>query len=151
MGRSLKHQLVENLEPGQWEVVESGLISAVADLEVAKAHLKSASIVVDADPIGSFQLTYDAARKGIQALLLAVGVRITAGGGHYAFVRVAESSAFRSPSFREFREMRIHRNQVEYPSPEVAPLPPAFVLEALRHASSMIDEVDIQLNILANQ
>ena len=77
----------------------------------------------------------------MQAILLVHGVRITAKGGHFAFVRVAESSAFKSVAFMKFREMRILRNQAEYPSPDTLNLTPEMMQEAQAVTSEILIEI----------
>ncbi len=115
MKNSLLTQITLALPPGQYERVQTGLADAENDLTNARRHLESAQTIAKLDPVGSYQLAYDAARKSIQAVLTALGLRITSAGGHYGFVRVAESGIFEAPAWREFRTMRIVRNQVEYP------------------------------------
>ncbi len=117
------------------------LKSALDDFETARHHLRSAIQIAASDPIGAFQLTYGAARKALQVILLVHGVRITARGGHFAFVRVAESSAFKSASFMKFREMRILRNQAEYPSPDALHLTSEMIEEAQAVTSEMLIEI----------
>lgn len=148
MAEERTSRLIENLQPGDWEEVTPNVESALADLETARNHLRSANKIFVSDPIGAYQLTYDAARKALQSALLACGVRITAKGGHYAFVRVAESSVFQSATFLKFREMRMLRNQAEYPSPENQALTGEIFQEAHKVTVEMVDEVS---NFLARE
>lgn len=59
------------------------LIKVVADLQAGqdkledcRRHLASAEKILDTDPEGAYSLLYDAARKSIDALLLAHGLRV---------------------------------------------------------------------------
>jgi len=87
-------------------------------LLVARLHFQSALAIQNSDLAGSYQLLYDAARKTLQAILMGNGLRISASGGHFAFVRLAESSIFSHPAWLEFRTMRMIRNHLEYPHRE---------------------------------
>jgi hypothetical protein len=148
----LKNSLVTRitfaLPPGHYERVQTGLADATNDLSNALRHLESAQTIVELDPVGSYQLSYDAARKSIQAVLTSLGLRITSGGGLYAFVRVAESGIFESPAWLEFRTMRIVRNQVEYPestTPVLDVKTLLYVIECGKHmqheAAHLIDSL----------
>ena len=64
------------LRAGQLEKVEIGLIEAELDLRAATQHLASARQIYLTDPLGSFQLAYDSARKCLQGLLALEGIRV---------------------------------------------------------------------------
>lgn len=87
-------------------------------LDQARAHLDVSVSSVGKDPIGSFQLAYDAARKALASLLLAQGLRPTAGGGHIAVydATMAQFGSVIGDVIRPFASMRRLRNSSEYPS-----------------------------------
>ena len=68
--------LEDLLRAGQLEKVEVGLLEAERDLRAATQHLASARQIHLTDPLGSFQLAYDSARKCLQGLLALEGVRV---------------------------------------------------------------------------
>ena len=73
----------------------------------------------EVDPVGSFQLAYDAARKSLAALLIVQGLRSTSGGGHLAVYDAALAQFGRGAgraTIREFAWMRRLRNRSEYPA-----------------------------------
>lgn len=77
---------------------------------------------------------YDAARKSVDAVLLADGWRVTREGGHVATVRAAESLLVPPPGSRTrnvdaFRRSRNVRHDDEYPRPERAGRPPIQIAE----------------------
>ncbi|MDE2409645.1 MAG: hypothetical protein KGL72_05000 [Actinomycetales bacterium] len=113
---------------------------------MAALHLKSSEIIRDIDPSGAYQLAYDGARKAIQALLMAFGLRITAAGGHYAFVKIAESGISANPGWLHFRVMRQQRNTIEYPEGSHQPLAPEAQVEAYAAAFEIIKDVEKLLN-----
>lgn len=129
------------LPAGHWEKTSTSGDRTNLELKVAFGHLVSAGSILDSDPVGAFQLTYDAARKGMQLYLGLIGIRITATGGHYAYVRVAESGIFQSRAFLSFREMRILRNRWEYPTSEGDLQEMQFVRTFVDSTKSILDEI----------
>jgi hypothetical protein len=86
----------------------------------ARQHLDSARAIAGGDPVGGYQLLYDAARKALAAVLENQGLRATSRGGHIA-VRDAVSAQLDPPLgtvLRPFDRLRRRRNQAEYPSAE---------------------------------
>lgn len=86
----------------------------------ARRHLDSARAIAGGDPVGGYQLLYDAARKALAAVLENQGLRATSRGGHIA-VRDAVSAQLDPPLgtvLRPFDRLRRRRNQAEYPSAE---------------------------------
>lgn len=91
---------------------------AHAYLDQARAHVAASVQSVATDPIGAFQLAYDAARKALASLLLMQGIRPTRLGGHVA-VHDAVDAQFgdaMGSAIRPFTSMRRLRNSSEYPS-----------------------------------
>lgn len=91
-----------------------------ADLLIAQAqrHLKSAEAIVAGDPVGAYQLLYDAARKALGAVLENQGLRVTSRGGHIAVIdaMTAQLDPPLGGVLRPFDRMRRRRNEAEYPS-----------------------------------
>lgn len=86
----------------------------------AKAHLTTSASADGKDPVGEFQLAYDAARKALASILINQGLRPTSLGGHiavYDAVR-AQLDPPLGDAFRPFSWMRPLRNDSEYPSPD---------------------------------
>ena len=67
---------------------------AAALLDHANAHVSSAEAIVELDPVGAYQLAYDAARKAIAADMAATGFRAKADrpGAHAATIQYAEEA-----------------------------------------------------------
>ena len=87
-------------------------------LEEARAHLRSARLLIDDDSVAAFSLAYDAARKASAALLAVQGLRATSRGGHIAIqdaVRAQFGGDGGVPAFRAFPRLRRTRNNFEYP------------------------------------
>lgn len=105
-------------EAGVLEIVPPDTASAQGWLRDARQHLAGAAQIVEVDPIGSYVLCYDAARKAVAAILLASGYRVTgARGSHAALADAALSLAANETEqrrLREFDRMRRSRNRAEY-------------------------------------
>ena len=111
-------------------------------LEEARRHLASAGLLVDVDPQGAYTLLYDAARKGLAAVLLAQGLRATAKGGHVV-LQDAMRAQFDPPLghlFRPFNRMRQRRNQSEYASTENPEMTADEVRADLPKAHTLIED-----------
>jgi hypothetical protein len=128
------------LPPDHFELVKTGRQEALFDLENARNHLASSKSIAKSDPAGAYQMAYDAARKSIQAILALNGIRVRSAGGHYAFVRVAESGIFLSSAWKELREMRRVRNLLEYPQDGSMFLDLTAIAVAIDSAEDMFDE-----------
>ncbi|MFC7275997.1 hypothetical protein ACFQS1_18545 [Paractinoplanes rhizophilus] len=108
------------IRSGELERVPASRDHAEVLLGQARQHLESARAIAGIDPVGSYQLVYDAARKALAAVLENQGLRATSRGGHIA-VREAVSAQLDPPLggvLRPFDRMRRRRNQAEYPSAE---------------------------------
>lgn len=110
-------------------------------LDQASAHLDASVQSLGTDPIGSFQLAYDAARKALASLLLVQGLRPTSTGGHIA-VFDAVMSQFGTvigDVIRPFSSLRRLRNSSEYPSLEDPVANGDDARRAQAEAEAMID------------
>lgn len=103
------------LARGELERVHADRNLAELYLAHAERHLATASLAID-DVAGSFQLTYDAGRKALSAVLENQGLRATTRGGHRAIedaVRAQLVPPF-STVVSGFGWMRQLRNASEY-------------------------------------
>lgn len=105
------------IQKGDLELVEANLDGALRLFDQSGAHLRSASQIIDGDAGGSFQLSYDAARKSMTAILLIRGLRHTSQGGHLAVEQAMTAQFPEIVDFAALRWMRPLRNQTEYPTP----------------------------------
>jgi hypothetical protein len=110
-------------------------------LTQARAHLTSATAVVDADPAGAFTLVYDAARKALAAILVNQGLRAGGDGAHAVLLDavMAQLDPPLGATFRPFTWMRPLRNHTQYPAPEHPTAQVDDVQEALPATAGMID------------
>jgi HEPN domain-containing protein len=83
-------------------------------LERAARTVAAADAVIDTDPASACTLAYDAARFACTALLAQQGLRPTTAGGHLV-VEEAVRAQF-GDAFKPFRDLRIRRNELEYPT-----------------------------------
>src|SRR6266540_6410474 len=94
-----------------------------ADLLLAQAHqhVSSARAIAESDPVGAYQLLYDAARKALCAVLENQGLRATSKGGHVAVLGAitAQLDPPIGQVLRPFDRIRRRRNEAEYPRHDV--------------------------------
>lgn len=106
-------------------------------LERAGRTLAAAATVVEADPASTVTLAYDAARFACAALLAQQGLRSTTRGGHLA-VEEAVRAQF-GDAFKPFRDLRIRRNELEYPRDPVEEVAAEEAREAVQTAGRLIE------------
>lgn len=108
------------LDEGRLEVVKVDANAATTKLEEAKRHLRSAAAIADSDAEGSYSLLYDAARKAIDAHMLAHGYRASKKklGAREATARYAAAAigAEYAADATALDRMRKQRNRTEYDS-----------------------------------
>ena len=135
------------VKEGRIERVEADRAAAIDKLEEARRHLDSASVIFESDPQGAYALLYDAARKAIDARMLAAGYRVSKSrlGTHEATARYATSVLGSGPHGKHaqhFDRMRRNRNRSEYGMWQVG----RSTLEAdLDHARGILRAIGEQL------
>ncbi|WP_043630071.1 HEPN domain-containing protein [Nonomuraea candida] len=102
---------------GELEKVAASRAQADELLQQAGKHVATARMALESDPIGAYQLLYDAARKSLAAVLENQGLRASSRGGHIAVYEavVAQLDPPLGRSLRPFDRMRRRRNEAEYP------------------------------------
>lgn len=105
------------LRDGTLERVSPSRKQADGLLDQARRHLKTAALAADDDPVGAYQLVYDAARKALSAILENQGLRATSRGGHVVVLEAvgAQLDPPLGQVLRPFDRMRRRRNDAEYP------------------------------------
>ncbi len=127
---------------GRLQQVQPNRELAQLMLDQAIVHLQSARTVAVVDPVGSFQLTYDAARKALAAILVNQGLRPTGGGGGHAVLLVAVRAQLHPPlgvDLAPFDWMRRTRNDSEYPTADAPVASREDLDEALPAAERIIE------------
>jgi len=114
-----------------------------ADLLLWQAgrHLSSARTIVSADPVGAYQLLYDAARKSLCAILENQGLRPTSRGGHIAVYEsvMAQLEPPMGKLLRPFDRMRRRRNEAEYPRVDAPAFDADDVTDEIPKVEDMLD------------
>jgi len=129
---------------GRIERVEADRAAAVDKLEEARRHLDSSEVILESDPEGAYALLYDAARKAIDAHMLAAAYRVSKSrlGAHEATARYATAVLGSGPHgehVQQFDRMRRRRNRSEYGAWQIG----RSTLEAdLRHARGILQAVE---------
>lgn len=119
-------------------------------LDQAEAHLGTSEQAGGKDPVGEFQLAYDAARKSMAAILMNQGLRPTSAGGHVVVGEavLAQLDPPLGEVFKPFRWMRPLRNDSEYPSADRPVATAADSVEARRCAGEMLSKARTLLDAM---
>lgn len=133
------------LDDGVIRKIKADTETARVEVATARSHLDTAATAARSDPNGAFQLVYDAARKAISAHMRANGYRVGRGqGAHMRTGRYAEVAlpGVDPRHLDAFEDLRSIRNQSEY---DALLLEEHDALEALEHATAIVDAVDRDL------
>jgi hypothetical protein len=82
-------------------------------LDRARKTIAAAATVAETDPASGCTLAYDGARFACMALLAHQGLRPTTRGGHLAVEETVRAQF--GETFKPFRDLRLRRNELEYP------------------------------------
>lgn len=129
------------LAVGDLERVPASRQQARHLVDQAETHLRSARAIAGTDPVGAYQLAYDAARKALTAPLEAQGLRPTSRGGHVAVYEAARAQ-FDPPMgriIRPFNVLRRRRNENQYPADQADATNSEETGEALEDADAIVD------------
>jgi hypothetical protein len=131
------------LAAGQLERVTASREHADRLLAQARAHVALATTgqSADLDPVGAYQLLYDAARKALSAVLENQGLRATSRGGHIAVLDAVRTQLDPplGAALRPFDRMRRTRNESEYPRDDRPPVTAADVRRDQVHAEAFVE------------
>lgn len=137
-GRSVVDAMLDKRE---LEQVTPNARHAAELIAQARRHTASAERIAEDDPVGAFQLLYDAARKALVAILENQGLRPTSRGGHIAVLE-AVSAQLDPPMgqvLRPFDRLRRLRNNAEYPRPGTAPFTAGDVARDIAKIEGIVD------------
>ena len=145
-GRETIRDMIQN---GQLERVPPSRDHAEKLLAQARAHLHLATAgdAPEIDPVGAYQLVYDAARKALAAILENQGLRATSRGGHIAVLDAlkAQLDPPMGAVLRPFDRMRRMRNEAEYPRDDK---PSATATDVRRDHATSVAFIDLALRVL---
>ncbi|WP_028644598.1 hypothetical protein [Nocardioides sp. URHA0020] len=129
------------LSAGHLESVAASRSQADFLVKQARTHLASATAIADADPTGAYQLTYDATRKALVAVLENQGLRPTHAGGHVVVgdAVAAQLGNVAGNLLRAFPRMRRTRNDSEYPTGDAPSVTAHDVKADLARATDIVD------------
>ena len=130
----------ELIAKGQVEEVPIDQVRVSRDLTMAQQHLLTAQKVVETDPVGSFQLAYDSARKALQAVLASHGLRVKQPphGNHYTFVLVSRSHLVDPEIWRSLNWLREQRNEFQYEASKPDLSANEDARQAIAHVTKML-------------
>lgn len=141
MPSKFQQQVISVTSAGDIDYVKTGVKDARIQFAQAEAHFKSATKVVDEDWPGSFILTYEAARKSVQAVLAAHGMRIKKfESAHKVIVAISTVELFDQVSWKKLDWMRTRRHDVQYANPDKPDVTLQDCEVALAAARLMLDD-----------
>ena len=143
----------ELIAKGQVEEVPTDQIRASTTLAMAELHLLSAQKALQTDPVGSFQLAYDSARKALQAVLASQGLRVKQPpyGNHYTFVLVSRCGLVDSEIWRPLNWLREQRNEFQYEVSEPEVGADEDARQAIMHVTRMLVDAQRVIEIVESQ
>ncbi len=108
-------------------------------LATAERHIRTAEVLAETvDHAMAFTAAYDAARKGLAAVLAQEGLRVRPVGGAHHNTGVAAGAFIANEALAEFDWMRQVRNATEYPQDDRPAASRQDVAEALEAASRIV-------------
>lgn len=140
MGRrkSNSRRIAENQEVGASVGLEK---MAEYLLDAAAKHIESARLIAPSDPMGSYQVSYDGARKALAAVLQIQGLRPTSAGGHYVIEECLKAQLVKTGRgiVDKFSVMRRIRNDNEYPQQPQDAMAVEEAFEQISDAQEVLD------------
>ena len=138
--------LLEVAQPtseGEIQPVKTGLRDALNEIDDASANLTTAKLALQGEDLsGSFSMAYMSARKSVQAVLTAHGMRVKSGRNtHIIFVNVTKASIFDSSIWERYDWMRTQRHIADYPKVDHAKVNAQDCTDAIAAADSMLEDV----------
>ncbi len=116
-------------------------------LDRARRTLSAAASLADTEPASACTLAYDGARFACMDLLAHQGLRPTTRGGHLGLEEAVRAQF--GDAFKPFRDLRIRRNELEYPTHPDEPVEAHEAHEALDAAGAIVAAADKLLPHLA--
>lgn len=134
-------EVEELIAGGELQRVPPSRRQAERLLDQARRHAASAASIADADPSGAYQLSYDAARKALVAVLENQGLRPTSVGGHIVVYRALRAQLVppMGDTIRPFDRLRRRRRESEYPDLDDPNVSPDDVRDDLPKVDALID------------
>ena len=105
-------------------------------LDRAGRTLAAAASLADVEPASACTLAYDAARFACMALLAHQGLRPTTRGGHVSVEEVVRAQF--GDAFKPFRDLRLRRHELEYPTHPDEPVEPQEAAESIDTARTIL-------------
>lgn len=134
----LEKEVHSLLAPKELTSIVADLDSCAAHIARAYKHLDSAELVAESDSAGAVQLSYDAARKALNAVLMLVGLKVhERAGSHGSYVRLSKLSHLDQEIWMGFEALKKLRNQAEYGEKPIE-LSSSFTAQIIREVRLMV-------------
>lgn len=147
-----RHQVISTLDERELTVVLTSSKEANSLFSQSHNHIDSCQIIRQTDPEGSVQLSYDAARKSISALLNEVGLRVhERAGSHTSFLKVSTLQVFNQEIWQDLVWVRKLRNLAEYSDSDNRVVKSHQALKSIEAAKAMVDDAERILRALRGE
>jgi HEPN domain-containing protein len=124
------------LGDGMLQQVHGAEASGQPWLDRAGRTLTAAASLADVEPASACTLAYDAARFACMALIAHQGLRPTTRGGHVAVEETVRAQF--GDAFKPFRDLRLRRNELEYPTHPDEPVDAHEATESVAAARAIL-------------
>jgi hypothetical protein len=126
------------VKPGELTDILTNASDGIRKLQQIDSQLEISRLAIHKDPETSIQLSYDAARKSVAAILEAFGLRVhERAGSHSTYLKVMTLEVFNEEVWRDLEWMRKLRNTAQYGDSTSASLTAQQAEEALIAGLSM--------------
>ncbi len=137
----LEHEVHSLLSIKELTSIVADPESSMAHITRACMHLDSAELLVASDPAASVQLSYDAARKALNAILMLVGLKVhERAGSHGSYVRLSKLTHLDQEIWIGFEELKKIRNRAEYDEHPIE-ISSSFALQIIQETRLMVEDV----------
>jgi hypothetical protein len=126
------------VKPGELTEILTDASDGIRKLQQVDSQLEISRLAIHKDPETSIQLSYDAARKSVAAILEAFGLRVhERAGSHSTYLKVMTLEVFNQEVWCDLEWMKKLRNTAQYGDSTTAGLTAQQAEEALLTAMSM--------------
>ena len=139
------------LKPGELTEILTDASHGLRKLRRVDSQLKYSALAIHDDPETSIQLSYDAARRAVAAILEAFGLRMhERAGSHSSYVKVVSIDVFNQDIWRDLEWMKKLRNQSQYADSTMPELTVDQAQESFLAAKAMVSDAKRLLNLFVN-
>lgn len=136
---TLRNRLLNSTFADEFESISVSMVDVEHQMYLAVRHLVTAGEIDEQDPDAILQMCYSAARKSLQAVLSAAGLRVKQPpGNHWTLIKLTRLEVFSEDVWVDLKWLRERRNDAEYFTLDAPTISGIEAREALAAATEMI-------------